>query len=367
MNRLEIVILSYNRLASLRLQLERLRELGYSDHPDIKIIIHDNFSTDETVAYLSCFNEYEITSRCWDRNLGYGNSYLRAHEFCESAFLWIVGDDYPIIPANDFLSLIDSTPKNVLYSVFRGNQSSLPVIPSKLFSKNGILDIEAKNILDIDSNIIELLAGFVSGAVWRAELSKNIFRNYKSLFLNNFLTCNSPQFFFLPLMVLDSGLDENSTVQVRVHFRSITSQKYGLIDERKKLYQQNYVRILITSLLKYSLHPISSVRYVFFNNGLLVPAGIWVHASYVAGNLLGSTRAVENISKYHLYPMAFHFSIFYNFRNLIPALVLTSTAIRAVLSLKFGYDNFNRIHICILIYRIVRCQLVGIRLKSLFY
>lgn len=92
---LTIAIPTYNRAAKLQAQLDRLLP---QLTPDVQLCVFDNASTDNTRAVVELFLSKGVFYRCAAFNGGFGRNFLRCFEECQSAWLWILSDDDPVLP-----------------------------------------------------------------------------------------------------------------------------------------------------------------------------------------------------------------------------------------------------------------------------
>ena len=87
---LTIAIPTYNRAAKLRAQLERLLP---QLHPEVRVCVYDNASTDDTRQVVEPFLSKGVFYFCAGFNGGGNLNFLRCFEGCETEWLWILSDD----------------------------------------------------------------------------------------------------------------------------------------------------------------------------------------------------------------------------------------------------------------------------------
>jgi glycosyltransferase involved in cell wall biosynthesis len=87
---LTIAIPTYNRATKLRAQLERLLP---QLHPEVRVCVYDNASTDDTRQVVEPFLSKGVFYFCAGFNGGGNLNFLRCFEGCETEWLWILSDD----------------------------------------------------------------------------------------------------------------------------------------------------------------------------------------------------------------------------------------------------------------------------------
>jgi hypothetical protein len=356
--RLQIVILSYNRINSLMRQINAFRRLGYIGHSEIDFVIQDNKSKDGTAGFIKELRDPAICFRGLDHNMGYGKSYVRAHELCSVDYLWIVGDDIPLIDADSFLGFISGFGYDLVYGVF--GSSTLPIIPKNYFHNSFYKDFTVNELLDTVSDPISLFAGFVSNVIWSQRLIRDVITRYSHLLKNNALVSHSPQAYIMPLYLMNcEDSDALLKWRVRVYKENIVS---GPINELLQSFGLSYDPIHIRS--KNLLSKISGMLKPDFGVKILIPACIWVHVSLFIGDYYESSTFTKKYSKNHLYPMAYHFSVLYKLSNYRSVIVLLIASLRRCFSVDYQYCDCSRFDAIILIYRLIACQFKGYEIKN---
>lgn len=115
-NKLEIVIITYNRSSLLKITLEQLINCPFSK---CKITVLDNCSTDDTVKLASQmashFPYYNIVKN--KINIGGNANIIRAVEISESAYTWVLCDDdkYDFSDCEDVVDAIIEEKYNLIH------------------------------------------------------------------------------------------------------------------------------------------------------------------------------------------------------------------------------------------------------------
>ncbi|NTU70145.1 hypothetical protein HGB13_05035 [bacterium] len=356
--KLQIVVLSYNRINSLKNQINEFKKLGYIGHSQIDFVIQDNDSTDGPADYINELKDSSICFRELAFNMGYGNSYVKAHELCVSDFLWIVGDDTPLIDVETLLIRVSDFGNSLIYSVF--GSSTLPVIPKKYLDGLLYKDFVVADLLGITSSSTSLFGGFVSGVIWNHKLIKNVVIRYKQILKNNELVSHSPQVYIAPLFLMNS--DDVNAVQkyfFRVHCENIVSAP-----------KSEQTQMLDANSKKNSIDLKGFISKIFrsLKNGygcdLLSRGCIWIHVSLFIGDFYRSSDFSKNYSKNHLYPMAYHFSVLYKLSNYRLLVMMFIRALMRCVGLKSQPCVCSQLDASILLYRLIACQIKGIELRK---
>ena len=93
MNRLTLVLTSYNRLSFLNVMVESLQK---QSNLDFDLIICDNHSTDGSWQYIDQiikFNNGEYVKLCWEDNKGWAGSAERWRDYIRTDWVSILSDD----------------------------------------------------------------------------------------------------------------------------------------------------------------------------------------------------------------------------------------------------------------------------------
>lgn len=371
--KLEVTILSYNRVKTLALQIQILDKLGYMSSPFVSIIVQDNNSTDGTFAFLSQKRVKNIKIRRWNDNVGYQNNYLKAHELCEAEYLWVLGDDFPQIPVDKLLVRIDEMPTNCIYSVFQPFPNELPLLPLSRFSDKLHLDLTPSEAISGDSNIITLFGGFVSNVIWRSAYSKKVYNQYKLHLHNDLFTSGSPQFLLLPLLVGRIQPGNLSSVFIRAHrdplftrnpFKPTASMERNVVKPARKIPRTKRLKELFALFIRSFLNLKKSHKQsLALGNALLGPAAIWVHSTYIAGSLLGPA-AMKSLQHNALFGQAYWFSVLYSRQNFKRLYSLVVAAARYLLFVKDDSQPFTRLDVWVLLFRTLKCQAIGLQIKK---
>jgi len=355
---LEVVVLSYNRFESLKLQVDTLSELGYINNPRIRVVIQDNSSSDGTGVGLTDFERMGVNVRRSVNNIGYGGSYIKAHQLCEGDYLWVIGDDLPAMSAADLLRVVDDFPCDMVYAAFKGSPKGMPLVSSKCFEGSAYVDLSVNDLVFTDSNIISLFGGFVSGLIWSRSNIQNTVNRYVNILLNSAFTSNSPQALLVLLFRLDNGSSYGAhDYFVRVFKRSILSGVAKTTTHSSSSRKGLLRGVTVLGVRRFMMD---------YGYGLFVPAVIWVRMTYLMGALYSEPGVVRKICDSHLDPMAFHFSVLYKLSNARSALVLFVVSLNRLLLLNYSSYEYSRRDCLLLIYRLIRCQLRGLKINKLY-
>ena len=206
-----------------------------------------------------------------------------------------------------------------------------------------------------------MIGGFVSGVIWNNNLIKGVVSRYINLLSNEVLTSYSPQVLIVPLFIMESiGCHDKKDYCIRVYRESITNGPTALSQgDRNK-------NDVLPILRKIRWSNISKIFKSDFGMDTFIRATIWIHMSYVICDFYGSQYSIKKVSKNHLYPMAYHFSIFYKPSNFKSALVLLVAGLRRFFFVDYSYGKYTRFDCAVFIYRLLRCQWKGTKIKQLF-
>jgi len=184
---LTIAIPSYNRFEKLKSQLDQLLIVCNLSDFQFKIIVFDNHSTDKTSTLASHevfnieFNKF-ITN---ERNLGLVGNLRRCIEYVDTEFLWMLGDDDPII-IDELLKAIKELHANKFRSSINLIFFNPITLDNKLNSERGYIDDKIEQDKLFDSNIISEIRSidpvltFWISAFWiRGGVAKKIVENQK--------------------------------------------------------------------------------------------------------------------------------------------------------------------------------------------
>lgn len=169
--KLEIMIITYNRATYLRRTLAQLRESPFSH---CKITILDNCSSDETPSVCREYQDllHKITIIRHPRNIGACPNYLRAVELSTSPYTWVLCDDdsFDFTDCSDVIDAIEAGIVNLIYTSALGE-----------FGWERGMTTTSANLTKVGTNYLYLLS-FVPSIIFKTEHfdSECIARGYRN-------------------------------------------------------------------------------------------------------------------------------------------------------------------------------------------
>jgi glycosyltransferase involved in cell wall biosynthesis len=266
-DKLELVLITYNRFKDLDNTLKQLLESPFSK---CKITILDNCSDDETPRvcnkYKRLFQNMNIVRHL--KNIGGNANFLRAVETSRSEYTWIVCDDdnYNFSDCIDVIKAIDSEKFDI---VSLGE-------PGQYEWERG-LKTTSKELIEKGSKYYSVLS-FVPGFIFRTELfdSSCIFRGYVNIhniyphfpFINKSVEENF-SIYISKKEIIKSGTENQSSFSVLFWMKSWISS-CEMIKDKKIRRKIIYEDITGVSFLKRVIFSISSEKINDNNSKVMI-------------------------------------------------------------------------------------------------
>ena len=164
---LTIVIPTFNRIELLRRSLKILLPILPEQ---VKLVILDNCSDDVVENKISDINSKYPTKNLKvyrnEVNIGGNCNIMRALEYCETKYLWILGDDDIVQP--DSFQIISETLKKYWGSIYLNFSTSGGWIRDNVICTQGLSDFVINGIDDLGQIM------FISSSIFDAEKLKKL-------------------------------------------------------------------------------------------------------------------------------------------------------------------------------------------------